>query len=73
MALYYETAAVLSSIEPKGSLKSSIYGSGTIKSQNASRIYALVSQSSKRDKFLKEVIENAELLYHEPKVCQTPS
>lgn len=68
MALYYDTAAVLSSAQGQGSLKSSIYGDAAKKSR-PTQIYALISQTAKRDVLLKEVIENAELLKHEPKVC----
>lgn len=68
MALYYDAAAVLSRVDQTGSLKSSIYSASNVKIENASRVYALVSQTSKRDLFLKGVIENAELLQHEPKV-----
>ncbi|KAK5091427.1 hypothetical protein LTR05_001610 [Lithohypha guttulata] len=67
MALYYDTAAVLSSAQGQGSLKSSIYGDAAKKSR-PTQIYALISQTAKRDVLLKEVIENAELLKHESKL-----
>lgn len=67
MALYYDAALVLSSEKEQGSLKSSIYGATTLKS-NPAQIYALISETAKRDVFLKEVIDNAQLLKDEPKV-----
>lgn len=68
MALYYDAANILSSSDDKGSLKSRIYGSAGTKSKPA-QLYALIVETSKRDAFLKEVIDNAQLLSDEPKVC----
>lgn len=67
MALYYDAASVLSSTETSGSFKSRIYGNDNLKSKPA-QIYALISETAKRDVFLKEVLENANLLEDEPKV-----
>lgn len=67
MALYYDAASVLSSTETSGSFKSRIYNSTTLKSKPA-QIFALISETAKRDVFLKEVLENATLLEDEPKV-----
>lgn len=66
MALYYDAATVLSSQKNEGSLKSRIYGLSTAKSKPA-QIYALISETAKRDDFLKEVIDNSDLLKDEPK------
>ena len=67
MALYYDAASVLSSDRSQGSLKSRIYGASTLKSSPA-QVYALISETAKRDIFLKEVLDNAQLLHNEPKV-----
>lgn len=67
MALYYDAATVLSSEKHQGSLKSRIYGTSTVKSSPA-QVYALISETAKRDVFLKEVLDHAQLLQDEPKV-----
>lgn len=67
MALYYDAATILSTEDVRGSLKSRIYGSSSTKSKPA-QVYALIAETSKRDAFLKEVIDNAQLLADEPKV-----
>lgn len=67
MALYYDAASVLSSTEISGSFKSRIYSNDNLKSKPA-QLYALISESAKRDVFLKEVLDNANLLEDEPKV-----
>ena len=67
MALYYDAASVLSADRNQGSLKSRIYGTSTLKSK-PTQVYALISESAKRDVFLKEVLDNAQLLQKEPKV-----
>lgn len=72
MALYYDAASILLSSDDRGSLKSRIYGSTSTKSKPA-QIYALIIETSKRDTFLKGVIDNAQLLADEPKVCLSPS
>lgn len=68
MSLYYDAASILSS-QNHGSLKSLVYNNTNLKS-NASQVYALVSQTAKRDNFLTEVIENAELLKDQSKVSK---
>lgn len=70
MALYYDAATILSFTQVSGSLKSRIYSNNTFKSKPA-QIYALISETAKRDGFLKEVLENAEILEDEPKVGNT--
>lgn len=72
MALYYDAASILSSTETSGSLKSRIYSNTTLKSKPA-QIYALISETAKRDVFLKEVLDNTDLLKDEPKVGYTTS
>ncbi|KAK5945107.1 hypothetical protein PMZ80_002311 [Knufia obscura] len=67
MALYYDAASVLSSEGGQGSLKSRIYGPSTVKS-NPTQIYALISETAKRDVFLKDVLDRAGLLQDEPKL-----
>ena len=71
MALYNDAAAILSIDSKQGSLKSQIYGSTTIKSKPA-QLFALIAETSKRDVFLKEVIDNARILDEEPKVGLVP-
>lgn len=73
MALYYDAASILSSTEVSGSLKSRIYNTNNVnlKSKPA-QIYALISETAKRDVFLKEVIDNTDLLKDEPKVSTNP-
>jgi hypothetical protein len=68
MSLYYDAASVLSSSSQDGSLKSRIYNSKNFKSKPA-HIYALISETTKYDGFLKELIENSGILALEPKVC----
>lgn len=67
MALYYDAASILSSDQASGSFKSRIYRSTGLKSK-PSQLYALISETAKRDLFLKEVLENAKLLESELKV-----
>jgi putative methyltransferase len=69
MSLYYDASTILTSTANNqgGSFKSRIYNSKSIKASPA-QIYALVTEASKWDILLKEVIENAGLLPSEPKV-----
>lgn len=67
MSLYYDTVSLLANSEAAGgSFKSRVYNS-RLKSSPA-QIYALVTEASKWDILLKEVIENASILPLEPKV-----
>jgi putative methyltransferase len=67
MSLYYDAASLLMNPEDVGgSFKSRVYNS-RLKSSPA-QIYALVTEASKWDILLKEVIENAGILPLEPKV-----
>lgn len=72
MSLYHTAATILSptsssstSTTTGGSLKSRIYSSIP---RSAPQIYALISEVSKWDTLLKEVIEKAGILGLEPKV-----
>ena len=70
MSLYYETANALSPSGPTGSLKSRVFNTTkpTGKSQ-PKQIYALASETVQWSPILAEVIENAQLLELERKVC----
>lgn len=70
MALYYDAASVLSSAESQGSLRSRVFNTTGLKSKPA-QVYALIAETAKRDVFLKEVIDNTQLLKNEPKVGDT--
>lgn len=73
MSLYYDAATVLSSTELRGSLKSRVYGNDRSLKSKPAHLYALISECAKYDFFLKEVIDNAGILKHEPKVWRTLS
>ncbi|KAJ9616589.1 hypothetical protein H2200_000308 [Cladophialophora chaetospira] len=68
MSLYYDAAAVLTATEQGGSLKSRIYGHQIELKSAPAQVYALISETAKYDRFLKEVVDNAGLLVHEPKL-----
>ena len=67
MSLYYDAASILAGPSAGGSFKSRIYNARDTKASPA-QIYALITESSKWDIVLKEVIENASILDVEPKV-----
>jgi hypothetical protein len=69
MSLYYDASTILtsSSNHQGGSFKSRIYNSKSLKASPA-QIYALVTEASKWDILLKEVIEHAGILSSESKV-----
>lgn len=71
MSLYYDAATILSSsaTDRGGSFKSRIYNSKSLKASPA-QIYALVTEASKWDILLKEVIEHAGILALESKVTK---
>jgi 25S rRNA (cytosine2278-C5)-methyltransferase len=72
MALYYDTAAVISSrSSSRGSLKSLVYDNNIIKSP-APLVYGLITECARWDVVLSEVIDNAGILSQEPKVCNDP-
>lgn len=70
MSLYYEAASVLIDETGGGSLKSRIYNDTAKFKSRPAQLYALITETAKYDVFLKEVIENADILKLEPKVCQ---
>jgi len=71
MSLYYEAADILAAPnDAGGSLKSRVFSSKALKSQPA-QVYALVIETCKWSPLLREVIERAELLGLERKVCLT--
>lgn len=72
MSLYYDAAAVLTSGSQDGSFKSRIYGNKLNLKSKPAHIYALISETAKFNHFVKEVVENADLLSAEPKVQMTP-
>jgi putative methyltransferase len=69
MSLYYETADVLTaSTKAGGSLKSRVFSKKDLKSQPA-QVYALAIETCKWSSVLKEVVEHADILRLERKVC----
>jgi len=69
MALYYDALTILTGEYQNGSLKSRIYGAASDLKSKPAQVYALITECTKFDVFLKDVIENAGLLAQEPKVC----
>ncbi|KAL4806725.1 S-adenosyl-L-methionine-dependent methyltransferase [Aspergillus unguis] len=68
MSLYYDASSVLTATSSTGgSFKSRLYNSRTLKASPA-QVYALITEASKWDILLKEVIDNAGILKLEPKV-----
>lgn len=70
MSLYYEAASVLTDEAGGGSLKSRIYNDIAKFKSRPAQLYALITETAKYDIFLKEVIENADILRLELKVCE---
>jgi hypothetical protein len=70
MSLYFDGVAVLTT-PPSigGSFKSRIYSSSNSLKASPAQVFALVTEAAKWDIVLKEVIEKADLLSLEPKVC----
>lgn len=67
MSLYFDAVSVLTAPpEAGGSLKSRIYNS-RLKS-SPPQIYALITETTKWNAVLKEVVNNSDILAHEPKV-----
>ena len=70
MALYLDAAKVLEGASAEGSLKSRIYAPDSdFRSRPA--LFALIKEAEKRCAFLAEVIDNAGILQHEPKVAKS--
>lgn len=67
MSLYFDAVSILTAPSSGGSFKSRIYNARNIKASPA-QIYALITESSKWDLLLKDVIENAGILDQEKKV-----
>ena len=73
MALYTEASRILST-PGTGSLKSRIYNSNQNGPKNRTtpkQIYALITETTKYDLLLSEIINRADLLTHEPKLTPT--
>lgn len=72
MSLYFDAVSILSDTSSGGSLKSRIYNPNPKDKQKPkttpAQLYALIIEASKWDTILKEVIDNAGVLAHEPKV-----
>lgn len=68
MSLYYEAAAIAERREAGSTLKSRVYGTKGLKSKPA-QVYALLSEAMVWSNVLSQVIEQAEVLRHERKVC----
>lgn len=73
MSLYYDAAAIISSAVNQGSLRSRVYAPDSTARSNPASVYALILETSKSNAFLKEVVDNAQLLAQEPKVRRRPS
>lgn len=72
MSLYYETATILENPDKLGgSFKARIFKKKDLKSKPG-QIYALVAESSKWSRILKDVIETCQVLKEERKVCLPP-
>lgn len=71
MSLYFDAVSVLTAPSSGGSFKSRIYNSRSLKA-NPAQIYALITEASKWDTLLKEVIEHTGILNLEPKVSSGP-
>ena len=70
MSLYYEAASILTDETRGGSLKSRIYNDAAKFYSRPAQLYALITETAKYDVFIAEVIENADILKLEPKVCR---
>ncbi|MCJ1443615.1 MAG: hypothetical protein MMC23_004114 [Stictis urceolatum] len=68
MSLYYDAASIiLDSSKSDSSLKAKVYGSKKIK-RSPAQVYALISETSKWNEVLNEVVERSQLLSHERKL-----
>ncbi|KAJ9266755.1 hypothetical protein DTO212C5_6182 [Paecilomyces variotii] len=68
MSLYYDAASILTAPSSTGgSFKSRIYNARNLKASPA-QVFALITETSKWDILLKEVIEKADFLHLEPKL-----
>lgn len=70
MALYYDAAAILSSVSStQGSLRSRVYDSNANLKSSPPLVRGLIAECAKWDAVLSEVIDNSGILSLEPKVC----
>lgn len=67
MSLYFDAVTILTEPSPGGSFKSRIYSARNLRASPA-QIYALITEASKWDRVLAEVIEHADILSLERKV-----
>lgn len=67
MSLYFDAVAILTAPSAGGSFKSRIYSARNLRASPA-QIYALITEASKWDRVLAEVIEKADILSVERKV-----
>lgn len=68
MSIYYDAAAVLGAESRAGSLKSRIYDNKSGLGSKPAHLYALISETTKYDNFLAQVINATDFLAQEPKV-----
>jgi putative methyltransferase len=67
MSLYFDAVAILTAPSAGGSFKSRIYSARNLRAAPA-QIYALITEASKWDRVLADVIEKADILSVERKV-----
>ena len=67
MSLYFDAVAILTAPSAGGSFKSRIYSARNLRASPA-QIYALITEASKWDRVLADVIEKADILSVERKV-----
>lgn len=72
MSLYFDAVAILTAPSVGGSFKSRIYSARNLRASPA-QIYALITEASKWDRVLAEVIEKADILSVERKVSNINS
>jgi putative methyltransferase len=72
MSLYFDAVAILTAPSAGGSFKSRIYSARNLRASPA-QIYALITEASKWDRVLADVIEKADILSVERKVSTHPS
>ena len=71
MALYFDAAAIFSSSSSSlGSLRSCVYDSNFTLRSSPPLVYGLITECAKWDVVLSEIIDNADIVSREPKVCQ---
>jgi hypothetical protein len=72
MALYFDAAAILSSSSSSpGSLRSCVYDSKNPLRSSPPLVYGLITECAKWDVVLSEIIENADIVSQEPRVCHS--